>query len=242
MAIQRRVTPEAGGAMFAGSLTRNSAKSALLPSMTERSLTVAVTPRPGRIWTSAADGQRSPASRARSTMAWASGWLERSSAAAARRISSRSSRLPRAWTDSRTGRPMVRVPVLSRTRTSRLERRSRASPPLKSTPSCAPRPTATVSAAGTARPMAQGQAITSGGEPRDERDERKAEDDGDEDGAGAVGEALHWGAGALRLLDHPGDLREDRVFTERLGAAGYCAVVVRRAGEDAVAGGAVEGR
>ena len=42
-----------------------------------------------------------------------------------------------------------------------LASRSMASPPLNRMPSCAPRPTATVSAAGTASPIAHGQAITS---------------------------------------------------------------------------------
>ena len=59
------------------------------------------------------------------------------------------------------GLPSVSVPVLSRTTVSIWASRSRASPLLKRMPSCAPRPIATVSAAGTASPIAQGQAMTS---------------------------------------------------------------------------------
>ena len=47
------------------------------------------------------------------------------------------------YVQARTGLPTVRVPVLSSTIASRCASRSSASPPLKSTPSCAPRPTAT---------------------------------------------------------------------------------------------------
>ena len=72
-------------------------------------------------------------------------------------------------------------------------------------------------------------------EPDEKGDKGQAEDDGDEDGAGAVGEALHGGAGALGLLDHAGDLGEDGGFAEGLGAADDSAVVVERAGEDAAA-------
>ena len=148
-----------------------------------------------------------------------------------------------------TGRPTVRVPVLSRTIASRCASRSSASPPLKRTPSCAPRPTATVSAAGTARPMAQGQAMTStatvfarasGSEWAARSQARKvraakAEDHGDKDGTGAVGQPLHGRARALRLLDHARDLRQDRGFAERLRPADHGAVVVERAGQDAAA-------
>jgi hypothetical protein len=72
--------------------------------------------------------------------------------------------------------------------------------------------------------------------PGCEGDYGEAEDDWDEDCAGAIGEPLHWGAGGLRLLDHAGDLGEDGVFAEGLGAAGDGAIVVEGAGEDATAG------
>ncbi len=79
-------------------------------------------------------------------------------------------------------------------------------------------------------------------DPADERDGREREHDGDEDGAGTVGEALHGGAGALRLIDHAGDLRQHCCFAERLRTADDCAIVVERAGQDAAAGLALERR
>jgi hypothetical protein len=126
-----------------------------------------------------------------------------------------------------------------------MRRRSSASPPLKRMPSCAPRPTATVSAAGTASPMAQGQATTStetvlamarakecvATSQTGECDCGKSQHDGNEDGAGAVGQPLHGRARALRLLHHAGDLGQDGGFAERLGPAGDGAVVVERAGQ-----------
>ena len=103
-----------------------------------------------------------------------------------------------------TGCPTVRVPVLSSTTVSRWATRSRASPPLNRIPICAPRPTATVSAAGTASPMAHGQAMTStatvlaranaGNELRSTSlgsESRKQQHRGHKDGAGAVGQPLH---------------------------------------------------
>src|SRR5690606_9282024 len=59
------------------------------------------------------------------------------------------------------GRPSVTVPVLSSTTTSTPRARCSASPPLISTPSCAPFPVATMTAVGTASPIAHGQAMIS---------------------------------------------------------------------------------
>ena len=58
------------------------------------------------------------------------------------------------------GRPSVTVPVLSSTTVSTAPARC-ASPPLISTPASAPRPVATITAVGTASPIAQGQAMIS---------------------------------------------------------------------------------
>ena len=58
------------------------------------------------------------------------------------------------------GFPTVRVPVLSKTTVSTLLARSRYSPPLISTPLCAPLLVPTRSAAGVAIPRAQGHDIT----------------------------------------------------------------------------------
>ena len=60
-----------------------------------------------------------------------------------------------------TGLPVVRVPVLSTARVVSRPACSRAAPFLISTPSCAPRPVPTMMDMGVARPMAQGQAMTS---------------------------------------------------------------------------------
>src|SRR6476469_433495 len=59
------------------------------------------------------------------------------------------------------GFPSVTVPVLSSTTVVRSPARCSASPPLISTPSSAPLPVATITAVGTASPIAQGQAMIS---------------------------------------------------------------------------------
>ncbi len=58
-------------------------------------------------------------------------------------------------------RPVVTVPVLSRTTVSTRRVDSRTSGPLMSRPSWAPRPVPTISAVGVARPSAHGQAMIS---------------------------------------------------------------------------------
>ena len=60
-----------------------------------------------------------------------------------------------------TGRPSVRVPVLSITRVSALARRSSDSASWISTPSRAPRPTPVITDTGVASPSAHGQAMMS---------------------------------------------------------------------------------
>ena len=74
-----------------------------------------------------------------------------------------------------------------------------------------------------------------GEEPGDEGDEGEAKDYRDEDGAGAIGEALHGRARTLRLFYHPRDLRQDCGFAEGLRAASDGSVVVERACQDAAA-------
>ena len=59
------------------------------------------------------------------------------------------------------GFPSVTVPVLSSTTVVTSPARCSASPPLISTPSSAPFPVATMTAVGTASPIAQGQAMIS---------------------------------------------------------------------------------
>ena len=60
-----------------------------------------------------------------------------------------------------TGFPSVTVPVLSSTTVVMSPARCKASPPLMSTPISAPLPLATMTAVGTASPMAHGQAMMS---------------------------------------------------------------------------------
>ena len=59
------------------------------------------------------------------------------------------------------GLPSVTVPVLSSTMVEMSPARSSAAPPLMSTPSSAPFPVATITAVGTASPIAHGQAMIS---------------------------------------------------------------------------------
>ena len=66
-----------------------------------------------------------------------------------------------AWTAWRVIRPVVTVPVLSRTIVSTRRVVSRTSGPLIRMPSWAPRPVPTMRAVGVARPRAQGQAMIS---------------------------------------------------------------------------------
>ena len=63
------------------------------------------------------------------------------------------------------GRPTVSVPVLSKTTAVTSAARWSASPPLTSSPASAPRPVATITAVGTARPIAHGQAMISTATP-----------------------------------------------------------------------------
>ena len=66
-----------------------------------------------------------------------------------------------AVTDMSSMRPVVTVPVLSRTTVSTLRVFSSTSGPRMSTPSWAPRPVPTSRAVGVARPSAHGQAMIS---------------------------------------------------------------------------------
>ena len=70
---------------------------------------------------------------------------------------------------SPSGLPSVSVPVLSTTSVSTFSMRSSASAFLISTPACAPRPTPTMIDIGVASPSAQGQAMISTDDGRDQR-------------------------------------------------------------------------
>ena len=122
------------------------------------------------------------------------------------------------------GRPTVRVPVLSKTTAVTSAARWSASPPLISSPASAPRPVATITAVGTARPIAHGQAMIStatavgegahqaalaaGDGPdhhgeRRQRHHRRHEDRGD-----TIGKVLDRRPRRLRVLHQTDDLRQ----------------------------------
>ena len=84
--------------------------------------------------------------------------LPRSRAAVSRRTCSPVNPSPAVSFVNR-GFPSVRVPVLSKTRVSTVRRRSMASAFRKRIPARAPRPMATVTVMGVARPRAHGQAM-----------------------------------------------------------------------------------
>ncbi len=94
-------------------------------------------------------------------MAFAIGCSDADSIAAATRSNSSGSWPGAGWTAARDMRPVVTVPVLSRTIVSTRRVDSSASGPLIRMPSWAPRPVPTSSAVGVARPRAHGQAMIS---------------------------------------------------------------------------------
>ena len=133
------------------------------------------------------------------------------------------------------GRPSVSVPVLSTTSVSTRASSSSASAFLISTPALAPRPVPTMIAIGVARPSAHGQAMIStataltsacakrGSGPNAAHttnvDHRGGDHRRHEVGRDAIGEPLNRRARALRLADHPHDLREQRVAADALARA-----------------------
>ena len=129
-----------------------------VPMMTWCPPTVAMTPRP-------ATAVKSPTGRvaapANATTAFASGCSDIASTAPMAASTSCRSRPGTISESTTTGRPSVSVPVLSNTTVSTPASFSSGSPPLISTPAAAPRPLATITAVGTARPIAHGQAMIS---------------------------------------------------------------------------------
>ena len=99
--------------------------------------------------------------------------------------------------------------------------------------------------------MAQGQAMTSTATETakarpDATDQReiqmrnvasaRAKDDGNEDGADAIGELLHGSSRGLRLFDEAHHLAENAVGADGGGAVFEGAVEIERAADDAIAG------
>ena len=110
---------------------------------------------------SAAVASASPRRVASAMIAAASGCSLPRSSEAASRSTSFSSKPVATPSVSNVGRPSVSVPVLSTTSVSTRRSVSMASASRNSTPICAPRPVATITDIGVARPSAQGQAMIS---------------------------------------------------------------------------------
>ena len=132
-----------------------------LPTMTAWPATEAWTPKPPSAWNCRGSSRRNPLSRAALTMARPKGCSEPRSALAARLSSSSEASLSTATTSVSSGSPRVMVPVLSSATTLTWPARSSVSLFLKRMPFSAPLVVPTMIAVGVARPMAQGQAMTS---------------------------------------------------------------------------------
>ncbi len=123
-------------------------------------------------------------------------------------------------------RPVVTVPVLSRTIGVDPPGRLQHLGPLITMPSWAPRPVPTSSAVGVASPRAHGQAMISTAtaavnaarpsspsaavQPEAEGADGQGDHDRHEHGRDPVGQALHLGLAGLGVLDQPGDLGQRR--------------------------------
>ena len=135
--------------------------SAVLPSASLRPPELPVTPCPVTDWNAVTSGIETPRSRhrrrshARAGVHWHARVLPRGQAPPAPKTRAR------AMTRSSTGRPSVSVPVLSTTSVSTVRSVSIAAALRNRTPSCAPRPLATMIEMGVASPSAQGQAMIS---------------------------------------------------------------------------------
>ncbi len=147
--------------------TLQSASNALVPTTTAWPSATPLAPAPVTDWKLSTIGTGAPRAPAARTIAAASGCCDDASTAAISPSAVDSSNgLPGASTTSVTlGAPSVMVPVLSRITVVMSPARCSASPPLISSPSSAPFPVATITAVGTARPIAQGQAMISTATP-----------------------------------------------------------------------------
>ncbi len=148
-------------ASSAGRGCAHSVSRASRPATTAWPSTTPWTPRPGRFSKFSTGGRVPRRSAAAVATAVAMGCSEACSRAPARRRASSSVVPWAAWTASRVIRPVVTVPVLSRTTVSTRRVFSRTSGPLMRMPSWAPRPVPTIRAVGVARPSAHGQAMIS---------------------------------------------------------------------------------
>ncbi len=199
-----------------------------------------------------------PRPRAPSTIARATGCSLSRSAAATRPRSAASPWPSRSTTSVSSGRPDVRVPVLSRSTVSTRLAASSAAPPLTRTPSSAPAPGPDGHGGRRGQPeraragdhehgdepLDRRREPRGGGvdrEPRGERERRDAEHDGHEDAAHHVGEARDRRARALRLLDGLDDARERGVRAGLRDAEGEGAALVERPAEHGRARRLVDG-
>ena len=119
------------------------------------------TPRPTTVVMASGEATGMPSRRALSTMAVASGCVQSFSRQAAQPMTSAASSPSMGTTVVTSGRPSVRVPVLSNSTASARAASSRYCPPLTRMPRRAARPTAATVAVGPAMSSAHGQPATS---------------------------------------------------------------------------------
>ena len=154
-------------------------------------------------------------------MELANTWADTWSSEAARRRSSSGSVWPSVTTSAKAGLPCVRVPVLSNSITRPEARRSRAPPPLITTPMCAALDSPDMIAIGAARSSGQGVATTSTATARTgsavhhhdaPASEERQRDEGDGD---PVRHPHKWGRRRLGLRDEADDARIRRLRRRR---------------------------
>ena len=231
-----------------------SASSRARPMTISRPSTVPRAPSPGSARNAPARGSGPHSSLAAALIAVATECSEPSSTAPAYLSRSARATPPAACTPASSIRPVVTVPVLSRTTTSTARDDSSAWYSLTNIPLPAPRPDAATSAAGVARPSAHGHAMIStaspalnacsAGDPASSQPARVAdgadEHRGHEHAADPVGHPLDRGLLRLGLLDQadqPGELgvaadvdrADDHAAGEHDGAAGHAVALGRLA-------------
>ena len=153
--IVSRHSARRGGKAAAPPIISGLPTSTTWPSSSPRS------PSPASAVRESANRASTPAALAASSTAVASGWLQWRSRQAAQPRTSASPTPSAGITASTTGRPRVRVPVLSKSATSARATSSRYWPPFIRMPRLAARPMAATVAVGAAMSSAQGQPATS---------------------------------------------------------------------------------
>ena len=154
---------DAASAHSGGMMRPERSRRFTLPTYTSWPSTIPCTPEPGRFSNDVGRATSRFLISAASTTARPIGCSDDDSRDPANLRSVDSS--PSASTSVTCMRPLVRVPVLSKSTIPTPRERSNSSAPLKTTPRRAPRPLPTMIAVGVARPSAHGQATTSTATP-----------------------------------------------------------------------------